>query len=229
MNDRIWTGTDSNILRLIRLPDLITILNALFGFTAILYVLNDDPGGAAMLVLAAAIADAVDGAVARRVESGVFGEHLDSFADMISFCIAPALIYYTIVGVEHHAIACIFSAAYIVCGVLRLVRFGMLDLLAFRGLPITAAGTFTALFLYLSMNSHYLSTAVFAVFSVLMISNIPYPKLRLLTIQIPLAVVFILTIVTHCIGVYNWFAWILFILIAIYVISPLVGHNLILE
>lgn len=228
MNDRIWTGTDSDILRLIRLPDLITILNALFGFTAILYVLNDDPGGAAMLVLAAAIADAVDGAVARRVESGVFGENLDSFADMISFGIAPAFTCYAIVGVEHHAIACAFSAAYLVCGALRLARFGITDLPEFCGLPITAAGTFAVLLVYL-IDSQYLvivTTGVFILLSVLMVSDIRYPKVRSLTIQILLAAVFILTIAAHCTGFHNCFAWILFTLIGIYIISPLAGYSL---
>jgi len=81
---------------LLRLPDLVTILNILFGFTAILFVLNGYVYGAIILILVAALADGVDGAVARRFESGVFGEHLDSFADLISFGVAPAVIYYAI-------------------------------------------------------------------------------------------------------------------------------------
>ena len=84
---------ESGIIRLIRIPDLITILNILFGFAAILFVLNGDAYGAIILILAAALADGVDGAVARHFESGVFGEHLDSFADIISFGVAPAVIY----------------------------------------------------------------------------------------------------------------------------------------
>ncbi|RJS72989.1 CDP-diacylglycerol--serine O-phosphatidyltransferase [ANME-2 cluster archaeon] len=215
---------ETGIIRLIRLPDLITILNILFGFTAILLVLNNGVDSAIVLILAAALADGMDGAVARRVEFGVFGEHLDSFADAISFGIAPAVIYYAVASSDHHAIVCAFSAAYLICGILRLVRFGILDDLEFRGLPITAAGTFAVLLLYL-VDSPYLVTGVFVILSVLMISNIRYPKVRSLTILVPLAAIFILAIVAHFIGFYNWFAWILFILIGIYMISPLVGRD----
>jgi len=215
---------ETGIIRLIRLPDLITILNILFGFTAILLVLNNDVDSAIVLILAAALADGMDGAVARRVEFGVFGEHLDSFADAISFGIAPAVIYYAVASSDHHAIVCAFSAAYLICGILRLVRFGILDDPEFRGLPITAAGTFAVLLLYL-VDSPYLVTGVFAILSVLMISNIRYPKVRSLTILVPLAAIFILAIVAHFIGFYNWFAWILFILIGIYMISPLIGRD----
>ena len=215
---------ETGIIRLIRLPDLITILNILFGFTAILLVLNNDVDSAIVLILAAALADGMDGAVARRVEFGVFGEHLDSFADAISFGIAPAVIYYAVASSDHHAIVCAFSAAYLICGILRLVRFGILDDPEFRGLPITAAGTFAVLLLYL-VDSPYLVTGVFAILSVLMISNIRYPKVRSLTILVPLAAIFILAIVAHFIGFYNWFAWILFILIGIYMVSPLIGRD----
>ncbi|MCD6146131.1 MAG: CDP-diacylglycerol--serine O-phosphatidyltransferase [Methanosarcinales archaeon] len=215
---------ETGIIRLIRLPDLITILNILFGFTAILLVLNNGVDSAIVLILAAALADGMDGAVARRVEFGVFGEHLDSFADAISFGISPAVIYYAVASSDHHAIVCAFSAAYLICGILRLVRFGILDDPEFRGLPITAAGTFAVLLLYL-VDSPYLVTGVFAILSVLMISNIRYPKVRSLTILVPLAAIFILAIVAHFIGFYNWFAWILFILIGIYMISPLIGRD----
>ena len=215
---------ETGIIRLIRLPDLITILNILFGFTAILLVLNNGVDSAIVLILAAALADGMDGAVARRVEFGVFGEHLDSFADAISFGIAPAVIYYAVASSDHHAIVCAFSAAYLICGILRLVRFGILDDPEFRGLPITAAGTFAVLLLYL-VDSPYLVTGVFAILSVLMISNIRYPKVRSLTILVPLAAIFILAIVAHFIRFYNWFAWILFILIGIYMVSPLIGRD----
>ena len=219
---------ESGIIRLLRLPDLITILNVLFGFTAILFVLNDDVYGAIILILAAALADGVDGAVARRFESGVFGEHLDSFADIISFGVAPAVIYYAIASEYQHAIVCAVSAAYLICGTLRLVRFGIIDLPVFRGLPITAAGTFAVLLLYL-VDLQYLaiaSTGIFAMLSVLMISSVQYPKVRSMRMLMLLAAVFIFTIAAHYAGFcgsYNWSAWGLFVLVGIYMISPFVG------
>ena len=222
---------ETGIIRLIRLPDLVTILNILFGFTAILFVLNDDVYGAIILILAAALADGVDGAVARRFESGVFGEHLDSFADIISFGVAPAVIYYAMISEYNHALVCAVSAAYLICGTLRLVRFSILDLPVFRGLPITAAGTFTVLSLYL-VDSQYLATGIFAILSVLMISNVQYPKVRSTRILMLLAAVFIFTIAAHYAGFCgscNWFAWILSVLVGIYMISPFGGYSRIFE
>lgn len=225
---------EAGIIQLIRLPDLITILNVLFGFTAILFVLNGDVYGAIILILAAALADGVDGAVARHFESGVFGEHLDSFADIISFGVAPAVIYYAMTSDYNHAIVCAISAAYLICGTLRLVRFGIIDLPVFRGLPITAAGTFAVLSLYL-VDSQYLAiagTGIFAVLSVLMISNVQYPKVRSGRVLMLLAAVFIFTIAAHYAGFYgsyNWFAWVLFVLVGIYMISPFIGCSRLFE
>ncbi len=225
---------ETGIIRLIRLPDLVTILNILFGFTAILLVLNGHVYDAIILILAAALADGVDGAVARRFESGVFGEHLDSFADIISFGVAPAVIYYAMTSDYNHALVCAVSAAYLICGTLRLVRFGIIDLPMFRGLPITAAGTFAVLSLYL-MDSQYLAiatTCIFAMLTALMISNVQYPKVRSMRILMLLAAVFIFTIAAHyakfC-GSCNWFAWVLFILVGIYVICPFIGCSHVFE
>lgn len=226
---------ETGVIRLLRLPDLITILNILFGFASILFVLNGDAKSAIILILAAALADGVDGAVARRVEFGVFGEHLDSFADIISFGVAPAIIFCAVIGgvgiveniseeefLVHTALISAVAAAYLICGTLRLVRFSILDVPEFRGLPITAAGTFAVLLLYLT-NSQYLVSCIFVVLSALMISNVTYPKVRSTTILIPLAIVFVLAIAGHLSGCYNWFALVLFILVGIYVISPLIG------
>jgi len=225
---------ETGIIRLIRLPDLVTILNILFGFTAILLVLNGYVYDAIILILAAALADGVDGAVARRFESGVFGEHLDSFADIISFGVAPAVIYYAMTSDYNHALVCAVSAAYLICGTLRLVRFGIIDLPMFRGLPITAAGTFAMLSLYL-VDSQYLAiatTCIFAMLTALMISNVQYPKVRSMRILMLLAAVFIFTIAAHyakfC-GSCNWFAWVLFILVGIYVICPFIGCSHVFE
>ncbi len=225
---------EAGIIRLIRLPDLVTILNILFGFTAILVVLNGYVYDAIILILAAALADGVDGAVARRFESGVFGEHLDSFADIISFGVAPAVIYYAIASDYQHTIVCAVSAAYLICGTLRLVRFSIIDLPVFRGLPITAAGTFAVLSLYL-VDSQYLAiagTGIFAVLSVLMISNVQYPKVRSGRVLMLLAAVFIFTIAAHYAGFYgsyNWFAWVLFVLVGIYMICPFIGCSYVFE
>jgi len=94
------------------LPSLITILNAVFGFTAIIFA---SKGSAALsadskipfftfgsttyfamsgyMILVAMIADMLDGRLARRVKStSSFGGQLDSLCDIISFGVAPAFL-----------------------------------------------------------------------------------------------------------------------------------------
>ncbi|MFQ6071997.1 MAG: CDP-alcohol phosphatidyltransferase family protein, partial [Methanosarcinales archaeon] len=60
-----------HILKLIRLPDLITLINALFGFSAIIISLNDikNISNSILLILLAAIADGLDGAISRKCKS----------------------------------------------------------------------------------------------------------------------------------------------------------------
>jgi CDP-diacylglycerol--serine O-phosphatidyltransferase len=104
----------------------------------------------------------------------------------------------------------------------------------FSGLPITAAGTFAVLSLYL-MDSQYLAiagTGIFAMLSVLMIGSVQYPKVRSMRVLVLLSAVFIFTIAAHyaefC-GSYNWFAWVLFVLVGIYMICPFIGCSRLFE
>ena len=75
------------------LADAVTVANAAVGFLAVLAA-TVDLALAARLILVAAIADGLDGVVARRRGSTPAGPYLDSLADVASFGVAPA----TIVG-----------------------------------------------------------------------------------------------------------------------------------
>ena len=94
------------------LPSLITILNAVFGFTAIIFASKGSGAISAdskmpfftfgsttyfamsgYMILVAMIADMLDGRLARRVKStSSFGGQLDSLCDIISFGVAPAFL-----------------------------------------------------------------------------------------------------------------------------------------
>jgi CDP-diacylglycerol--serine O-phosphatidyltransferase len=93
------------------LPSLITILNGICGFTAIVFaskgassaIFQPEETGSietfsyfamsGYMVLMAMIADMLDGRVARRVKStSSFGGQLDSLCDIISFGVAPAFL-----------------------------------------------------------------------------------------------------------------------------------------
>lgn len=109
------------------------------------------------ILLFAALADLLDGAVARAIKAeSIFGGIFDSLADAISFGVAPAVIVLKSLSVPPGTkLSFLITTATIIfsiCGVLRLVRFNVhaleakrdLDLARehkkhFTGLPIPAA------------------------------------------------------------------------------------------
>ncbi len=102
------------------LPSLITILNGVFGFTAIIFAAKGSEALSAdskipfftfgsttyfamsgYMILVAMIADMLDGRLARRVQStSSFGGQLDSLCDIISFGVAPAFLMLNILEYE---------------------------------------------------------------------------------------------------------------------------------
>ena len=77
------------------LADVITVANAALGFVAAALA-TVDPSLAARLILLAAIADGLDGVVARWRGGTPAGEYLDSLADVASFAVAPAVFVFAI-------------------------------------------------------------------------------------------------------------------------------------
>ncbi|GAB4222234.1 MAG: CDP-diacylglycerol--serine O-phosphatidyltransferase [Acidobacteriota bacterium] len=124
-------------------PGALTIGNMLAGYAAILAATEQRFPLAALLVLAAAALDGLDGRIARLTgTTSRFGEQLDSLADAVSFAVAPSMLAF-FMGLERLGrvgwAACFLYAA---CGVIRLARFNALpprDSRWFIGLPIPAA------------------------------------------------------------------------------------------
>ena len=124
------------------LPDVITLLNLLLGFTAIVALIDGRITLACFLVLIAILADCFDGFVARRKGfPSKFGMELDSLSDLVSFGVVPGLILYTLFS---HSRFAYISVLIPICGALRLARFNIQESRegGFTGLPIPAAGGF---------------------------------------------------------------------------------------
>lgn len=148
------------------LPSLFTILNALFGFTAIIFASRGPEEGVAGLsyfamagymVLLAMLADMLDGRLARMSEStSSFGGQLDSLCDMVSFGITPAFLMLKVIesklelttplsGGLFHRFIWLTALAYISCAAIRLARFNVENEehesahMHFVGLPSPAA------------------------------------------------------------------------------------------
>lgn len=85
------------IVKLISVADLFTIVNALLGFTSIICLLRGKIDFAIVFILFAILADGADGFVARRFnKKWCLGDYLDIMADTISFCVAPAVLIFTL-------------------------------------------------------------------------------------------------------------------------------------
>jgi len=171
------------------LPSLVTLGNLLSGLAAIHFAARSDlaihnPALAKLLptnltvacyfIFLAMLCDALDGRLARFSRStSDFGGQLDSLADIVSFCTAPAFIAIRLMMkvLSTHASEqawlvspeadtligrlCWFAAAiYLACGALRLARFNVENVpdesahMVFKGLPVPgAAGAVVSLVL----------------------------------------------------------------------------------
>jgi len=158
-----------NLLRRVRkqrlkyitvLPSLITIINGVCGFIAIIFASNNEFAKAGYMLVFAMIADVLDGRVARMSQNtSSFGGQLDSLCDIISFGVAPAFLMIRVV--EHKfagfvglnpALGNFFqrfiwlaAAVYLSCAAIRLARFNVENEedesahMSFIGLPTPAA------------------------------------------------------------------------------------------
>ena len=100
------------------LPSAITCLNLLCGFL----VLVSEPKYAVFLILLGGFFDLWDGLAARILQAqSEFGAQLDSLADMVTFCVAPAFVLYNYI--EHPlSYVCLLIP---VTGALRLAKFNI--------------------------------------------------------------------------------------------------------
>lgn len=222
---------NDSIFRLIKLPDLVTLVNALLGFTAILMVVQDNSNAfnASILIIMAVITDGIDGAIARRLEYGVLGEQLDSLADIISFGVAPAVIAYSLLATQYHYFFCIVGGTFLACGILRLARFNAIHYKAgFRGLPITTSGLAIPFYIlaFEGLNFKLFSyglLGLMVILSGLMVSRVSYVKIkdfRIIVLTLFLLLLLIGFFYYNDIEKTRSIAGIMFILIGLYIFSP---------
>ena len=158
------------------LPSLITILNGVCGFTAVIFASKDPNESighysyfaiAGYMVVLAMVADMLDGRLARMSKStSSFGGQLDSLCDVISFGVAPAFLMLRVL--EHklelagfgddnffHRFIWLAATAYMSCATIRLARFNVENEedesahMSFIGLPTpAAAGVIVSLIIF---------------------------------------------------------------------------------
>ncbi|HEX9912936.1 MAG TPA: CDP-diacylglycerol--serine O-phosphatidyltransferase [candidate division Zixibacteria bacterium] len=169
-------------------PGVFTVGNMLCGFISILQSFEGEAIHAAWLIILAGFFDALDGKIARISRSASrFGIELDSFADFVSFGIAPAVIFYSFRLYVLGTWGWLLGFLFIICGAFRLARFNIEARLEekpyFTGLPIPVAAITLCGYTLFSyelwgelLYPEVLITLVI-VFSALMVSGIEYETL----------------------------------------------------
>ena len=108
------------------IPNLLTLTAVVLGLTAIRLSSEGEFALAMTAILAAAVLDAADGFLARKLSAeSAIGMELDSLADFLNFGVAPAMLLYdrhlNVLGAAGWAIA----AIYVIATGLRLARFNV--------------------------------------------------------------------------------------------------------
>lgn len=171
------------------LPNLFTAASIFFGVISIISTLNGNFTKAIIFIFLSLVCDGLDGRVARLTNTASkFGVEFDSLADIIAFGVAPAFLFYIVIGNEFGRVGSLLTAIYIIFGAIRLARFnvttGTYDPSVFIGLPIPTAAIWLAVMVgvYLEysffMNLKVLYLLAVAVISVLMVSNVRFPSFK---------------------------------------------------
>ncbi len=185
------------------IPNLLTSLNLVCGALALFFALNGHVEWSVWLMFFGALFDFSDGFAARALKAySDMGKELDSLADLISFGVAPAAIFSTLVKqIITGDISTSFDTLQlsekifvlspfilVVFSGLRLAKFNVdtRQTESFLGLTTTATGIFTASFAYMIINrpqmfgwlNVYIIIAMVIFFSIMLVSEVPMFSLK---------------------------------------------------
>jgi CDP-diacylglycerol---serine O-phosphatidyltransferase len=196
------------------LPNLCTFANMFGGFISVILTSQGNYIWATIFIAIAAIADALDGVMARLTKtSSKFGVELDSLGDVISFGFAPAFLMYTAHLYHFGYWGILAGGVFIFAGAFRLARFNVelvgFDKSYFKGLPIPTGALTVVSFEFMNQlggnRSPVLdSVSLLLVLSVafLMVSHVKYDTLPAISLEgIKRKPVFVLFLLVSAIAV----------------------------
>jgi len=234
------------------LPNLFTVSSIFCGFYAMTLCAGEAGPlqlyQAALAIFFGMFFDAFDGRVARLTKTqSLFGQELDSLADVVSFGAAPALLVWkwalTGLGIVGVLAAFLFAA----CGALRLARFNVLAIKSphggasnfFVGMPIpfAACGVISMIIAFqnarggtLPDEARWPVLGVTVFLALLMVSTVRYRTFKDVKPNPRSAAVLVGVIVTGVVvGVLSHPAWVLVTYFGLYLLSGLVESALMLR
>ena len=168
-----------NMLSLMKIADIFTVGNLCCGVLSIFLAIDGLFDLSALLLFLAVVFDVLDGKIAGLMnQKNLFGKQIDSMSDLVSFGVAPALLFYSLSSPG--ILGIIVVLFFVACGMLRLARYNISEESGFEGVPITVNGVlFPLLFLLFSRFPESLNywPIIFLIQSVLMISTFKISRL----------------------------------------------------
>jgi CDP-diacylglycerol--serine O-phosphatidyltransferase len=159
--------------------DLFTLANGVTGLIALYFISIDAITESAICLLFCYAFDLADGFLARYTHPTEFGGTLDSLSDAVSFGMVNSFFVFSIFfkNTDFAHLGLGISATILITALLRLARFNISKTQYYAGLPTTLTAVFFPLW-FLSKISPPLiiSSIIILLISLLMISEIPYPK-----------------------------------------------------
>jgi len=218
------------------LPNVLTTFGLFAGFFAIILATKGQYADAAIAIFVAMLFDGLDGRVARLTNTqSSFGEQYDSMADMLSFCVAPALLVYFWQFSDLGKIGWLGAFVYTAAGALRLARFntqiGVEDKRYFQGLPSPAAAALVAGMVWTKQSigvtdyDQYLTLVSWIILvgaGVLMVSNVRYYSFKEINLKGRSSFKLLLIATLIIIVITLWPSVILFVFFLAYALSGLI-------
>ncbi len=173
--------------------DAMTLLNAAIGVLALAAAVLGEVLLVAQLILLAAVADGLDGVIARRFGGTEVGPYLDSMADIVSFGTTPAIFVFVAAREEFRdeiwtlseepelaAVAGTVAAGFVVFSLVRTALYTVYvgEDETRPGIQNTLASSILAVAYLAGLTNVPALLGATVVLSVLMVAPVPYPKLR---------------------------------------------------
>jgi CDP-diacylglycerol--serine O-phosphatidyltransferase len=175
------------------IPNAVTVGNMFCGFLAIFYASSGRLEKAVIAILIAILLDGLDGRVARRLNAtSKFGVEFDSFSDLVSFGVAPAvMMFHWAFQLLADEVGVAVSFLYALCAASRLARFNIAseNLKSFTGMPTPGAAAFIVAIVYTAPYQHDsylvvgLASVALVVAAYLMVSTIEFMSIKQLKLS----------------------------------------------
>lgn len=168
---------NEGIFDFFKLKDIVSMLCGIFGFISIIYAVNHEFVISLVFLIAATVADALDGKIARKFSKpNEYGKHIDTVNDVVAFGVAPGVFIYFY---EPNIFSLILAVVVLSCGLMRLARYLCIESVKtdyYVGLTITFNGVIIPLIYALSEISNFNLFFLVLLSSILMISGIKFRK-----------------------------------------------------